>query len=106
MGAEKDGGNAEAGAAFGRVGAFGRTPGSRDAALLVNLEPGAYTAQVSGGGGTGVALAEIYDASPNPGAEYQRLPNISTRGEVTGGEGALSGGFVVTGNEANSLRVR
>lgn len=104
--AENDDWNTEAGAAFGRVGAFGLTPGSRDAALLVNLEPGAYTAHVSDGGGTGVALAEIYDASPNPGAEYQRLLNISTRGDVTAGEGALIGGFVVTGNAPKRLLVR
>ncbi len=104
--AENDDWNAEAGAAFGRVGAFGLTAGSRDAALVVNLEPGAYTAHVSDGGAAGVALAEIYDASPNPGAEYQRLLNISTRGEVTAGEGALIGGFVVTGNAPKRLLVR
>jgi hypothetical protein len=104
--AENDDWTAEAGAAFGRVGAFGLTPGSRDAALIVNLEPGAYTAHVSDGGTAGVALAEIYDASPNPGAEYQRLLNISTRGEVTAGEGALIGGFVVTGNAPKRLLVR
>ena len=104
--AENDDWNTEAGATFGRVGAFGLTSGSRDAALVVNLEPGAYTAHVSDGGAAGVALAEIYDASPNPGAEYQRLLNISTRGEVTAGEGALIGGFVVTGNAPKRLLVR
>ncbi len=104
--AENDDWSAEAGAAFGRVGAFSLPPGSRDAALVVNLEPGAYTAHVSDGGAAGVALAEIYDASPNPGAEYQRLLNISTRGEVTAGEGALIGGFVVTGNAPKRLLVR
>jgi len=35
---------------------------SKDAALLVTLPPGAYTAQVSGAnGGTGVALIEVYE---------------------------------------------
>jgi arabinan endo-1,5-alpha-L-arabinosidase len=35
---------------------------SKDAALLVTLVPGVYSAQVSGGdGGTGVALVEIYE---------------------------------------------
>jgi hypothetical protein len=44
------------------VGAFALAPGSRDAALLVSLAPGTYTAQVSGAGGTtGVALVEIYE---------------------------------------------
>jgi len=37
--------------------------GSRDAALLVTLPPGTYSAQVSGiSGGTGIALIEIYEA--------------------------------------------
>ncbi len=44
------------------VGAFALTVGSRDAVLIVNLNPGSYTAQVSGvGGTTGVALVEIYE---------------------------------------------
>jgi len=45
------------------VGAFAWTSGSADSAILVNLSPGAYTAQVSGASGdTGVALVEVYDA--------------------------------------------
>ncbi len=49
-------------AEFARVGAFGLTPGSRDAVLVVTLAPGGYTAQVSGvGGTTGVALVEVYE---------------------------------------------
>ncbi len=44
------------------VGAFALPAGSRDAALLVTLPPGAYTAQVSGvAGGTGTTLVEIYE---------------------------------------------
>jgi hypothetical protein len=35
---------------------------SKDAALLITLAPGIYTAQVTGAGGTtGVALVEVYD---------------------------------------------
>ncbi len=50
--------------AFEQVGAFGmKDAGSRDAALLATLEPGAYSVVVSGQGGTtGVTLIEIYDA--------------------------------------------
>ena len=49
-------------ATFTSVGAFGLVNTSRDAALLATLQPGAYTVQVSGvGGTTGVALVEIYD---------------------------------------------
>jgi hypothetical protein len=37
------------------------TRGGKDAALVTTLTPGAYTAQVSGvGGTTGVALVEVY----------------------------------------------
>jgi probable HAF family extracellular repeat protein len=49
-------------AAFGKVGAFALPATSKDAALLVTLAPGAYSAQVSGvGGTTGVALVEVYE---------------------------------------------
>jgi hypothetical protein len=49
-------------AAFTQVSAFALPASSKDAALLVTLAPGSYTAQVSGvGGTTGVALVEIYD---------------------------------------------
>jgi len=48
------------------VGAFALPTGSADAALLVTLAPGAYTAQVSGiGATTGVGLVEVY-AVANP----------------------------------------
>jgi len=41
---------------------FAFDPGSKDAALLVTLPPGAYTAQLSGAdGGTGNGLIEIYE---------------------------------------------
>jgi hypothetical protein len=44
------------------VGAFALPGGSKDAALLVTLTPGAYTAQVAGvNGTTGVALVEVYE---------------------------------------------
>ncbi len=43
------------------VGAFALTSGSKDAALLVTLPPGAYTAVVSGvANSTGTALVELY----------------------------------------------
>jgi outer membrane protein assembly factor BamB len=48
---------------FAQIGAFGLgSASSRDAALLVTLPPGSYTAQVSGvGNTTGVALVEVYE---------------------------------------------
>lgn len=51
----------EIAAATERAGAFPISPGSRDAAMVVTLTPGAYTAVVSGvGATTGTALVEIY----------------------------------------------
>jgi len=48
-------------AAAAAIGAFPFAAGSDDAALVVTLVPGSYTAQVSGvGGATGVALIEVY----------------------------------------------
>jgi hypothetical protein len=56
------GGTAELAAAFTQVGAFPLPGDSRDAAVLVTLQPGAYTVQVSGvGGTTGVAIVEVYE---------------------------------------------
>ena len=50
-------------AAGTQVGAFALAAGSRDAALLVTLSPGSYTAQVKAAQVTssGVALIEIYE---------------------------------------------
>jgi hypothetical protein len=98
---------ADTSAAFAQVGAFTLPAGSKDAAVLTTLAPGAYTVQITGGTETGVALAEIYDASANAGAETQRLINISTRGAVdTGANGLLIGGFVVTGNTPKKVLIR
>ena len=44
------------------VGAFALQAGSKDAALLITLQPGTYTVQVTGvANTTGVALIEVYD---------------------------------------------
>jgi hypothetical protein len=52
--------------AFGNAGAFALQVGSQDAAIVVTLEPGAYTAIVSSvtASITGQALVEIYDLDP------------------------------------------
>jgi hypothetical protein len=56
------GGRETMGAAFAAVGAFNLASDSKDAALLLTLPPGAYSAQVSAPGGTsGVALVEVYE---------------------------------------------
>lgn len=47
---------------FDSLGAFRLVAGSRDAAVIVNLAPGNYTAQVAGAdGGSGEAIIELYE---------------------------------------------
>src|SRR4051812_47677994 len=89
---------------FSTVGAFPLTAGSRDAALLATLAPGSYTAQVSGvGGGTGVALIEVYEV----GAVNARLTNISTRAQVGVGGNILIPGLVISpGQGTRRLLIR
>ena len=59
---ENDNWSAALAPVFGSVGAFGLSANSGDAALLVTLMPGAYSAQVSGiNRGTGEALVEVYE---------------------------------------------
>ena len=56
------GGGADLAAVFARTGAFALPAASRDAALLVALPPGAYTAQVTGvGGASGRVIVEVYE---------------------------------------------
>ncbi len=51
-------------AAVTRMGAFEWLPGSKDAALLLALAPGTFTAVVKGAGNTtGIALIEAYDVN-------------------------------------------
>lgn len=47
------------------VGGFSLQPDSRDAALVIDLEPGSYTVHIAGVmSATGVALVEVYEVSP------------------------------------------
>lgn len=56
------GGSAALATAFAQVGAFPLPANSLDAALRVTLQPGPYSVQVSGvGGTTGNALVEVYE---------------------------------------------
>ncbi|MEY2879647.1 MAG: hypothetical protein RLZZ15_2027, partial [Verrucomicrobiota bacterium] len=94
-------------AAAARVGAFPLAPTSRDAALLVSLEPGAYTAILTGqDGATGVCLVEAYDATTAPVAAGPRLINLASRAAVGTGESTLIGGFVVTGTVPKRVLLR
>lgn len=60
--AENDNWNAMLQPVARSVGAFDFSPGGRDAALVITLPPGNYTAQISGvGGTTGDAIVEVYE---------------------------------------------
>ena len=60
--AENDNWATATGSYFAGLGAFPFEAGSKDAALLITLPPGGYTAQLSGvGGTTGDGLIEVYE---------------------------------------------
>lgn len=64
-------------------------------ALVVTLDPGAYTAIVRGvNNTTGIALVEVYDLDAVP---LSTLANISTRGFIQAGNNVMIGGFILHG---------
>jgi len=76
---------------------------SREAAILVTLDPGSYTAIVSGvGGGTGVGLVEVFEV----GTSTSRLTNVSTRGPVGTGDDVMIGGLIIAGTDPKTVLVR
>jgi inosine/xanthosine triphosphate pyrophosphatase family protein len=90
-------------AAGASVGAFALVAGELDSALLLNLAPGAYTAQVSGLNGTsGIALAEVYQV----GTSNANLINISTRAFVGTNAAVEIAGLVVQGAQPVTVLVR
>jgi hypothetical protein len=92
------------------VGAFAwSVPTSNDAALLETLPNGSYTAQIAGGSGdVGVALAEIYDATPKGSytTATPRIVNISVRAQVGTGDNILIVGFDVGGSTSRTVLIR
>ena len=87
-----------------KVFAFALNAGSKDAAMLVTLQPGLYSIHVAGAdGGTGIALAEVYDCDTGV---LCRLVNISSRGYIGTGDSVAIPGFIVSGNKPKKLLVR
>jgi len=73
-----------------------------ESAIVVTLNPGAYTAIVRGNGNTsGVALVEVYDLNPTVGS---LLANISTRALVGTGNDIVVAGFIL-GSDSASDRI-
>jgi aryl-phospho-beta-D-glucosidase BglC (GH1 family) len=78
---------------------------TQSAALLMSLEPGAYTFIVNGkNNSTGIVLLEVYDADPSNTAAH--FVNIATRAYSTTGSGVTIGGFVVAGARPKQVLIR
>lgn len=95
------------GPAMARAGAFDFvSPTSKDAAISTSLAPGAYTAHVNTSSGSGVALAEFYDATEVYTTDSPRLTNLSARADVGTGANILIVGFVIGGQTPRTVLIR
>ena len=75
-------------------------PNDLESAILQILQPGNYTAILSGKNGTtGVGLVELYDINPSASAE---LTNVSIRGFVGAGDNVLIAGFIANGGNGST----
>lgn len=84
-------------------GAFALPPASQDAALLVQLGAGEFTAHLQTAGGNGIGLVEIYDVGGQADAQ---LINLSVRSRAGSGGGALIAGFVLSGPARRAVLIR
>jgi hypothetical protein len=104
------GGATEISARAAQVGAFAfAANNSLDAALALAPAGDTYTVQVTGrNNGTGIALAEIYDAVPRSAftSSTPRLINVSARTEVGAGSDILIAGFSIAGSTAKTVLIR
>ena len=81
-----------------------RTGDTTSAALLVTLDPGAYTFVVSGkNGSSGVVLLEVYDVDSGTSSSFA---GIATRAYGTVGDRVPIGGFVISGSARKQVLVR
>ncbi|HEX4640617.1 MAG TPA: PQQ-dependent sugar dehydrogenase, partial [Chthoniobacterales bacterium] len=76
----------------------------KESAIVATLQPGNYTAIMSGANGaTGIGVVELYDLDQptpaNPG-------NIATRGFVETGDNVMIGGFIVGGSQNRTVLAR
>jgi len=88
------------------VGAFKIPPiDKKSAALVLTLEPGAYSFVAKGASDTtGIVLLEVYDAEPGtPGARFE---GIATRARAGLRDRVAIGGFVVRGDQPKRVLVR
>ena len=73
-----------------------------ESAVMATLNPGAYTAIMSGVGGTGIGIVEIFEV------DHPEIPliNISTRGQVLTDGQVMIGGFIIQGSGPQTVVVR
>jgi glucose/arabinose dehydrogenase len=76
----------------------------KESAIVATLQPGNYTAIMSGvGGATGIGVVELYDldqpAPANP-------ANLATRGFVENGDNVMIGGFIIGGSQNRTVLAR
>jgi uncharacterized delta-60 repeat protein len=74
-----------------------------EAAMIVSLAPGQYTAIEEDAAGQGTALVEMYDLD---GSTTTRVANISTRGNVGTGDNVMIGGAILGGTHPTEVLVR
>lgn len=66
-----------------------------EAAIVMTLAPGTYTAVLQGANGSqGIGVVEIYDLEPATGSE---LANLAARAFVSTGDNILIGGVILNG---------
>jgi hypothetical protein len=97
-------GDAQIATAANSVGAFALSSGKTDAALLVTLQPGLYSAQVSSPD-SGSVLLEVYDVAATDAVPTKQLINISTRAHVDASNQVFQG-FVISGDRPKRVLVR
>jgi len=75
-----------------------------ESAIVAPLQPGAYTAVVSGKNNTtGIGVVEVYDLQRSPSS---KLVNISTRGSVGTGQNVMIGGLILLGPDPARILFR
>jgi hypothetical protein len=87
---------------FATVGAYSFENGSKDSALVQQLD-GPFTVRVGGNGAGGTVLVEAYDLS---GGTSPRLVNVSARNKVGTGSDILIAGFVIQGTVPMKVLIR
>lgn len=91
--------------AFQTLHTFGWDNGSKDAALVLTLNPGGYTAIVSGNNGaTGVSLIEVYEVDVANLSSH--LVNISSRSLVKIDADVQIAGFIISGGTPKKVIIR